>query len=156
MTSLSQSLRLAMSAIHTLMANPDHPENYRAYGLLLRDGRALIAAEYVGDVFCWKFPGGGVEAHETDRAALVREFQEETGLHITVGSLLSAPGTLLSPWSGVNYTPVYYAVSGEGEIVTPPHEPVEMSFKHPREAIMSGLMAAPEMAVLEALLKLSS
>ncbi len=134
----------------------NNPENFRVYGLLMRDGRVLISAEYVADVFCWKFPGGGVKPHETDRAALVREFAEETGLHVTVGDLLSAPGTLLSPWSRVNYTPIYYAVSGQGEIVTPPHEPVEMSFKHPREAIMSGLMAAPEVAVLEALLKPSS
>ena len=138
------------------MTIQDHPENFRAYGLLLRDGLVLISAEYVADVFCWKFPGGGVKPHETDRAALVREFAEETGLEISVGALLSAPGTLLSPWSRVNYTPIYYAVSGQGEIVTPPHEPVEMSFKDPREAMMSGLMAAPEVVVLEALLNSSS
>ncbi len=131
------------------MTTHDHPENYRAYGLLVRDGLVLISAEYVYDVFCWKFPGGGVKEFETAEAALVREFDEETGLQITVEALLYAPGTLFSPWSKVNYTPVYYAVSGAGEIVTPPHEPVEMSFKHPREAIESGLMAAPEMAVLE-------
>ena len=134
----------------------DHPENFRAYGLLLRDGLVLISAEYVAGVFCWKFPGGGVKDFESAEAALVREFAEETGLHITVGALLHAPGTLFSPWSRVNYTPVYYAVCAEGEVATPPHEPVEMSFKHPREAIGSGLMAEPEVAVLESLLKPSS
>ena len=138
------------------MTTHDHPENFRAYGLLVRDGLVLISAEYVYDVFCWKFPGGGVKEFETAEAALVREFDEETGLQITVGALLYAPGTLFSPWSKVNYTPVYYGVSGEGEIVTPPHEPVEMSFKHPREAIESGLMAAPEIAVLESFLNPSS
>ena len=133
-----------------------NPENFRAYGLLMRGGQVLISAEYVHDVFCWKFPGGGVNDDETAEAALKREFDEETGLRISVGDLLYEPGTLFSPWSKRNYTPVYYAVSGAGDIVTPPHEPVEMSFRHPREAIDSGLMADPEIAVLEALLKPSS
>ncbi len=47
------------------MPGHDHPENYRAYGVLMRDGRVMISAEYIGEVFAWKFPGGGVEAGET-------------------------------------------------------------------------------------------
>ena len=34
----------------------------------------------------------------------------------------------------------------------PDHEPVEMSFKDPREAVASGLMAAPEVHVMKILL----
>ncbi len=59
-----------------------------------------------------------------------------------------APGTLLSPWTHRNYTPMYYLVAGEGEVKTPPHEPVEMRFLEPEAAIASGLMAEPEILAL--------
>ncbi|MFQ5959509.1 MAG: NUDIX hydrolase [Alphaproteobacteria bacterium] len=126
----------------------DHPENFRAYGILLRQGRVLISAEYVADVFCWKFPGGGVGDDESAEQALAREFREETGLDIAIGALLHAPGTLFSPWSRVNYTPVYYRVTADGAPVVPDHEPVEMRFKEPQEALASGLMAEPETVAL--------
>ena len=129
----------------------DHPENLRVYGVLRRSGRILISAEYIADVFCWKFPGGGVEAGETAEQALLREFMEETGLAISIGRLLHDPGTLFSPWSKAHYTPRYFEVSADGEPVVPAHEPVEMSFKTPAEAIASGLMAEPEVEVLTAL-----
>ena len=134
------------------MAIHDHPENLRIYGVLLREGRVLISAEYVGDVFCWKFPGGGVKDAETAEAALAREFREETGLDIAIGRMLHDPGTLFSPWSRANYTPRYYAVGAQGEPAVPAHEPVEMRFRSPAEAIASGLMAAPEVHVLTALI----
>ena len=126
----------------------DHHENLRAYGILLRRDRVLIAAEYVGEVFCWKFPGGGVTDGESAEEALIREFREETGLDIAIGRLLHAPGMLFSPWSHANYTPVYWQVTAEGEVVVPPHEPVEIGFKDPEEAIASGLMAEPEIVAL--------
>lgn len=128
-----------------------HPPNLRAYGLLRRAGTVLIAAEYVGSVFCWKFPGGGVEPGETPEDGLRREYAEETGLAVVVHRLLHAPGTLVSPWTGRDYTPVFYEVEADGEPVVPPHETVEMTFRTPSEALASGLMAEPEkvaMAIL--------
>ena len=131
------------------MPTSDHPENLRAYGVLLRAGRVLIAAEYVGEVFCWKFPGGGVHDDETPERALIREFREETGLEIEICRLLHAPGTLFSAWSRKNYTPMYYEVGADGEPAVPAHEPVEISFREPGEAVASGLMAEPEIFVLK-------
>ena len=61
------------------MANP---ENYRAYGVLLRASRVMISAEYVAGIFAWKFPGGGVKPHETAEEALRREFIEENALSV--------------------------------------------------------------------------
>ncbi len=130
------------------MAGQPTPENFRAYGILMRDGRVLVAAEYVGDVFCWKFPGGRVEDGESAEEAVIREFREETTLDVRVERLLYSPGTLLSPWTGGHYTPVYYQVSGSGKVEVPAHEPLELSFKDPREALESVLMAEPEKIAL--------
>lgn len=128
------------------------PENFRAYGILMREGRVLIAAEHVGEVFCWKFPGGRVEDGESAEEAVIREFQEEAMLDVRIEQMLHSPGTLLSPWTGSNYTPIYFQVSGTGEVRIPPHEPLELTFKEPRQALDSELMAEPEKLALHRLL----
>jgi len=129
------------------------PENFRAYGILIREGRVLISAEYIGEFFCWKFPGGRVEDGESAEDALIREFQEEATLDIIVEQLLHAPGTLLSPWTGANYTPIYFQVSGSGEVKVPAHEPLELTFKDPGDVLGSELMARPEKLALNHLLE---
>lgn len=128
------------------------PENLRVYGLWLRRGRILIAAETVAGRAVWKFPGGGVEPLETPEAALVREYGEETGLAVRPLVLLHAPGTLHSPWTDRPYSPLYYAIEAEGEPAVPEHEPIELAFKTPDEALAGKRLAAPEIEALHRLL----
>ncbi|MDA0221036.1 MAG: NUDIX hydrolase [Proteobacteria bacterium] len=130
------------------------PQNYRAYGVLLRAGRVLIAAEWVGTVFAWKYPGGGVDPGESAEQAVVREFIEETGLAVRVVAELHDPGTKISPWTGKPYTPVYFLVEGEGEPLVPEHEKVEVAFREPDAVFASDLVAAPEKLALRRALDL--
>ena len=134
------------------MANP---QNWRAYGVLLRGGQVLIAAEWVGRVFAWKFPGGGVDPGEGAEQALIREFMEETRMDVRVIAELHDPGTRISPWTGGPYTPVYYLVEGDGEPDVPAHEKVTVSFRDPAEVLASDLVAGPEKVALRAALALA-
>jgi 8-oxo-dGTP diphosphatase len=129
-----------------------HPQNWRAYGVLLRRSRVLIAAEWVGPVFAWKYPGGGVDPGESAEQALVREFMEETQMAVRIVAELHDPGTRISPWTGGPYTPVYYLVEGEGEPLVPAHEKVEMAWHDPAAVLASDLVAPPEKIALRAAL----
>lgn len=63
----------------------------RIGGLLLRDGALLLAAHrglLPDGVPFWSPPGGGWQFGESIRAALVREFREETGLAVQAGRFL--------------------------------------------------------------------
>ena len=59
--------------------------------LVERDGRYLITQRREGAVLplLWDFPGGRVEAGESDDEALVREVAERLGAQIEVGQLIS-------------------------------------------------------------------
>ena len=63
----------------------------RVGGLPLRDGAMLLAAHrglLPQDAPFWSPPGGGWQFGESIRAALIREFREETGLAVRVGRFL--------------------------------------------------------------------
>ena len=125
------------------------PANVRVYGVLLRGSRVLIADEQVGGRDVLKLPGGAVETGETPEQALRREFMEEGRLEVEPTCLLHVPGTLYSHWIHGLYTPIYYAVEGEGEPATPPGEPLVLRFMEPHEAVATGRMAAPEIVALD-------
>ena len=116
--------------------------------MLLRAQKVLIATEKIGRRKVLKFPGGAVEPGETPEMALKREFIEEGTLAVTPAYLLHVPGTLFSPWTHSEYTPIYYRVLSEGLPSVPEHETVELTFMDPKQAIDSGRMAAPEILVL--------
>ena len=125
------------------------PNNLRVYGVLLRDGHVLMSKEAIFGRIVLKFPGGAVESGETPEAALLREFMEEGNLSVTPLHMLHVPGTLFSPWSYCEYTPLFYMVASNGIPQTPRHENLELKFMLPKDAINSGRMAAPEVVALK-------
>ena len=66
----------------------------------------------------WEFPGGKVEPGEDAAAALIREFDEEFSLAITVGAFL---GSAVFTHRGVERTLFAHAVSFTGEPVLREH-----------------------------------
>ncbi len=67
-----------------------------AVALVDRDGRVLIARRPEGKAMAglWEFPGGKVDDGETPEMALIRELDEELGIHVPARCL--APLTFAS------------------------------------------------------------
>ncbi|MDR1956503.1 MAG: (deoxy)nucleoside triphosphate pyrophosphohydrolase [Treponema sp.] len=61
-------------------------------GIALQEGRVFIARRIPGGALGgkWEFPGGKVEAGESDQDALIREYAEELGVSITPGPFLGS------------------------------------------------------------------
>jgi 8-oxo-dGTP diphosphatase len=61
-------------------------------GIAAEDGKLFIAKRVSGGSMSekWEFPGGKVEAGESDEEALTREYLEEFGVNIAVGPLLGS------------------------------------------------------------------
>lgn len=62
-------------------------------GLLKKDGKILLLKRHPNSKTnpnCWELPGGKVESGEDFDDAIIREFNEETGLSIELNDLLGA------------------------------------------------------------------
>ena len=89
---------------------------------LLRDDPPRVLASRRTDpprlAGLWEFPGGKVEAGETDEQALVRELREELGVEVAVGERLG--GDL--PIGGTAVLRVYTARITRGEPALVDHD----------------------------------
>lgn len=85
----------------------------RSCGLLVEDGKLLLVELFspVNNKWIWLPPGGGVEFGETLDETLVREFREETGLHISVGERVQVHEVITPKIHAVEF---YYWVNREG------------------------------------------
>jgi 8-oxo-dGTP diphosphatase len=65
---------------------------------VLRGGRCLVARRgaAMASPGRWEFPGGKVEAAESDEEALVRELAEELGVRVRVGERVGSGCTVVS------------------------------------------------------------
>jgi 8-oxo-dGTP diphosphatase len=79
-------------------------------GIAEEGGRLLIARRLPGGDLGgkWEFPGGKVEPGESDEDALIREFQEEFKITVTVGPLL---GSASFEHAGLNRTLRAYLIN---------------------------------------------
>jgi 8-oxo-dGTP diphosphatase len=98
---------------------------------IIEDGRVLACArsappEVAGK---WEFPGGKVDAGETEVDALVRECEEELGVHIAVGARVGQDMLL---GHGRAILKVYLARL-LGDAAPHPHEHAELRWLGPDE-----------------------
>lgn len=70
----------------------DYLQRPTAFGLVVRDGRLACVRVDRGEGSYFDLPGGAIDGEETEAEALVREFLEETGLHIAPGERFAEAG----------------------------------------------------------------
>jgi 8-oxo-dGTP diphosphatase len=85
--------RIYTSGVQEDELNPDSKPvapalRFVAAGIIVRGGEVLIGQRRPEQPMAlkWEFPGGKIEAGESAEQALVRELDEELGIHATVGA----------------------------------------------------------------------
>jgi len=88
-----------------------------AYALIVKDAKVLLCrlTALTGSAGMWTLPGGKVEFGEHPDNAVVREVREETGLKVSVKSVLSVNSELFHfTGSRMHAVRLIYAVNVEG------------------------------------------
>jgi ADP-ribose pyrophosphatase YjhB (NUDIX family) len=98
-------------------------------GLVVLEGKVLLAKRVIPPVGVWTIPGGYVESDETLEAAVLREIKEETGVTAIVGSLVSVRSVVHS--SHVDTYVVFRLDYGEGEAIADGVETSEVAWFAP-------------------------
>ncbi len=95
-----------------------HQIRVRSCGILIVKDQLLLVGHQFGkeeDKLFWSFPGGGVDFGETLQEAIVREFKEETGLTVKVGSFLFIYEYIKPPLHALEF---YFKIdAAEGELI---------------------------------------
>jgi 8-oxo-dGTP diphosphatase len=125
-------------------------ERMSAYGICAR-GEHHIAIAQIGRraPFEYDLPGGGIEADEDEAAALMREFQEETGLTVWPTRVIGRAGQYwINKGEPRNSLATYYEVelsADDGVATEPDHALVWAS---PAEALIKMRHEAHAWAIL--------
>jgi 8-oxo-dGTP diphosphatase len=103
-----------------------HKIRVRACGIFMQDHKYLLI-NHKGlntDNIFWHFPGGGVDAGETIRQALQREFSEETGLEIEVQEFIKINEAIAPPLHAIEFFFKVKYISGHISLGQDPELPI--------------------------------
>ncbi len=100
---------------------------------VVQDGAGRVLLQLRSDNGQWGLPGGAIDPAETPAQAVVREVEEETGLHVRPERLLGVTGPRIVCYPNgdrVSYTSVVFSCTILGGALTAPPggESVELRF----------------------------
>ena len=99
----------------------------RVNGILIEDNRILMVNHYMGEgKYFWNVPGGGMKYGSSAAENLTREFQEETGLEISVSDYLFVHEFLHPPLHAIE---LYFKVKKIGGTMAKGSDP-ELDQQH--------------------------
>ncbi|NBP71070.1 MAG: NUDIX domain-containing protein [Cytophagia bacterium] len=117
-----------------------HRLRVRVCGLCWQEDRLLLLDhQHLGTEHFWAPPGGGVDYEAGAEDCLVKEFQEETGLHVKVGDFLFATEFIKPPLHAIELFFEVHIKSGNLRLGHDPETKLNIlrsvAFKHYEEIL---------------------